>query len=230
MIVSHEHKFIFLKTRKTASTSVELFLHRYTGEQDIVTPLTPSDLTRSFGHQPRNHIRPAFPLDPRPRIGRHWRLEGFKSVDFHDHIDAATVRRYVGDRIWRSYFKFTFERNVYDRQVSFYHYRTQSPLKKLLWPDFKSFLRTFPSPRVDNFQIYTIDGEVAVDFVGRYESLIDDLRGIMARLGLPMGGELPSAKADIRPRVGYRDYYDEESRSLVESWYPGEIALLGHSF
>ncbi len=31
MIISHEHKFIFLKTKKTAGTSVELALTRLCG-------------------------------------------------------------------------------------------------------------------------------------------------------------------------------------------------------
>ena len=30
--------------------------------------------------------------------------------------------------------------------------------------------------RIDNYDIYSIDGDVAVDFVGRYESLADDLK------------------------------------------------------
>lgn len=38
VIVSHEHKFIFMKTRKTASTSVEIALSRVCGERDIITP------------------------------------------------------------------------------------------------------------------------------------------------------------------------------------------------
>jgi hypothetical protein len=231
VIVSHRHRFIFLKTRKTAGTSIELFLFPHCGEEDIVTPLTRTPLTRRVGHRARNHIRPAFPLDPRPAISRRWPLEGWKSVDFHDHIRAADVRRYVGEEVWNGYYKFAFERNVYDRQVSWYHYRTQARWKKRVWPDFASFLARFPGARMDNFEIYTIGGELAVDFVGRYENLAEDLAKVMGVLGLPMTGELPRAKADIRPEAGsYRDYYDDASRRLVESWYPGEIALFGHRF
>jgi len=43
MIISHEHKFIFLKTRKTAGTSIELALSHLCGPDDIVTPMSPND-------------------------------------------------------------------------------------------------------------------------------------------------------------------------------------------
>jgi hypothetical protein len=39
MIVSHKYKFIFLKTKKTAGTSIEISLSRYCDEDDIITPL-----------------------------------------------------------------------------------------------------------------------------------------------------------------------------------------------
>ena len=85
---------------------------------------------------------------------------------------------------------------------------------------------------MDNFQIYTIGGELAVDFMGRYETLSEDLRKVMQTLGLPTTGELPHAKGDVRPegRSAYRDYYDAETRALVESWYPGELELFQDSF
>ena len=43
MIISHEHKFIFLKTRKTAGTSIELALSQLCGPNDIITPISPND-------------------------------------------------------------------------------------------------------------------------------------------------------------------------------------------
>jgi len=43
MILSHKNKFIFLKTKKTASTSIELLLSKVCGKKDIITPV--SELT-----------------------------------------------------------------------------------------------------------------------------------------------------------------------------------------
>jgi len=39
MIISHKHKFIFIKTRKTAGTSIEIFLSQFCGKADILTPI-----------------------------------------------------------------------------------------------------------------------------------------------------------------------------------------------
>lgn len=38
MIISHKHNFIFIKTAKTAGSSIEAYLSPFCGESDIVTP------------------------------------------------------------------------------------------------------------------------------------------------------------------------------------------------
>ncbi len=53
MIISHEHRFIFVKTRKTAGTSVEVFLADHVEPGAIVTPVRPP----VEGHVARNHQR-----------------------------------------------------------------------------------------------------------------------------------------------------------------------------
>jgi hypothetical protein len=40
VIVSHRHRFIFIKTTKTAGTSVEMFLRQFCGPVDLVVRAT----------------------------------------------------------------------------------------------------------------------------------------------------------------------------------------------
>ena len=43
MILSHKYKFIFFKTKKTGSTSIDIILSKICGKKDVITPL--SELT-----------------------------------------------------------------------------------------------------------------------------------------------------------------------------------------
>ena len=38
MIISNKYKFIFIKTRKTADTTIEYNLSKYLGNDDIISP------------------------------------------------------------------------------------------------------------------------------------------------------------------------------------------------
>ena len=56
MIISHKYKFIFLKTKKTAGTSIEISLSRYCGNNDIITPISIRDeaIRKLLGKKPQN--------------------------------------------------------------------------------------------------------------------------------------------------------------------------------
>ena len=38
MILSHKHKFIFIKTKKTAGTAIEAAISQLCGPDDVITP------------------------------------------------------------------------------------------------------------------------------------------------------------------------------------------------
>jgi hypothetical protein len=63
MILSHEHKFIFVKGKKVGGTSVEIALSQICGQNDIITPITAVDEYHRLGTAgaPRNYAQPKFP-------------------------------------------------------------------------------------------------------------------------------------------------------------------------
>jgi hypothetical protein len=65
MIISHKHKFIFFKTKKTAGTSIEIALSKYRGPDDVITPFC-------FERNPWDRIVSLFfwrcQQEPRPTI------------------------------------------------------------------------------------------------------------------------------------------------------------------
>jgi len=230
MIISHEHKFIFLKTRKTAGTSVELALSRLCGPDDVITPISPTDEPlRGNGRVAQNWRTHGWWQSRRPLLKRYWLKTNPVDYGFYNHIPAKEARALINnDRIWRRYFKFAFERNPWDRQVSAYHFRYR---RKENPPPFSDYIRHKRRAWINNYEIYSIDGEPCVDFIGRFESLTEDFRKALQQVGLAFEQELPRAKGNYRQdRKSYRDYYDEETRAIVAEWYAPEIRYLGYEF
>ena len=89
-------------------------------------------------------------------------------------------------------------------------------------------MRHSPATWINNYQVYSIDGDVCADFVGRFENLATDLR---KAFGIDFGQDLPRAKANFRhSQKHYREYYDHETRGIVGEWYAPEIRLLSYEF
>ena len=140
MIVSHEHKFIFLKTKKTAGTSIELALSALCGDEDVITPLTEIDeALRAQGRGAQNWRKHGWWGSPRPFFKRRFLKFTAEDYGFYNHMPAEQARALLNDdKVWRSYFKFAFDRNPWDRQVSFYHHRYRRQSEP---PPFASFIK-----------------------------------------------------------------------------------------
>jgi hypothetical protein len=230
MIISHKHRFIFLKTRKTAGTSIELALSQLCGPDDVITPMSPNDEPiRAGGRGPQNWRVHGWWQSKRPLFQRYWFRANAGDYGYYNHMPAKEVRALLNDdKVWRNYFKFTFERNPWDRQVSAYHFRyrrTDNP------PPFSRYMHRKRRAWINNYEIYSIDGDPCVDFVGKFESLTADFRQALTEIGLAFDQELPRAKGNYRrSQKHYRDYYDDETRSIVDDWYAPEIRLLAYEF
>jgi hypothetical protein len=227
MILSHAHKFIYIKTHRTGSALVEAALAGVCGPGDVITHA--SEEVETTVRRPAQNYRidhPAVPKRPwwRRLLGRPER-HYHPSVGFFEHMPASLVRTSVGEEVWRSYFKFSFERNPWDRQVSWYRYRTRSRSDDTR-PSFDAFNSDRRRAWVGNWDLYSIDGNIAVDFVGRYETLADDFAMVVRRLGLSEQMALPP----VGHSQAYRSLYNDRSRQLVASWYAPEIEEFGYEF
>ena len=226
MIVNHEYRFIFLKTRKTAGTSIEIGLSEFCGPDDIITPITDVDeeKRRALGFRgPQNYdVARRFytGIDTARRYLR--RLP----KQFANHDTALYVKRNLDPDIWNTYFKFSFERNPFDKAISRYYWSTKEPR-----PEISDYLDTASVHLLSNWDIYTINDHVGVDFLGRYENLAADLAALTERLRLPGEITMPRAKGGHRSnRKPYQEVLDARARERIEIVCAKEIRHLGYAW
>ena len=215
MIISHRHRFIFVKTRKTAGTSIERFLARHLGPEDVIVG---GDIRNDRGR-----------WNPLAELAHHpdpsnvkLTLKQWRAGDrAYQHMPAWRIRDRVGRSVWDGYYTFCFERDPWDKLVSFYWWRTRNLAER---PDFETWVRT--TPNLSAWPLYTVRNRVAVDFIGRYEDLERDLGTVLARIGLDVAVELP------RDKSGYRRPADPGFTPSLDDWvrheFRNEIALLGY--
>ncbi|MDB4409385.1 hypothetical protein N9235_01035 [Gammaproteobacteria bacterium] len=75
--------------------------------------------------------------------------------------------------------------------------------------------------------IYSVDGKLLVDFVGRFESVDTDFGEICSRIGIT-APRLP--KRNISNTEPYQQFYNEETRELVRQTFDADITLFGYDF
>lgn len=255
MIISHTHKFIFIKSLKTAGTSIEAALSGHCGGNDVVVPINDYAYNRDekgqFVHRGMNAD------------------ELYRKIG--QHVDAATIRARVPEEIWNGYFKFSITRNPWDRALSYFFWdrRNDPTLKprKRFWhylgvpldeftvvrDQFTRFVREKTLPHTDedrffvndgvnryrvpaegflenNDRFYIIDDQLCADFVIRYEHLEEDYNEVCRRIGIPVTG-LPHLKAGIRQqRRPYTDYYTDETREIVAKLHANDLRYFGYRF
>ena len=205
MIISHKHKFIFIKTVKTAGTSVEVDLNKVLGPNDIATPIYPE----VEGHKAQNYVL------ERPDSS---------AVNFKNHMPARQVKNLIGDDIWHSYYKFCVEREPIDKVVSYYSMLVNSPYhnqetKNLSFDEFISQGK-FP---VDTYKYTDKEGALIVDNILHYENLSDELKSLAQNLGFSLTLQA-QAKTGFRINVdvsdGHRDIiYNAFASSNVFTGY-----------
>ena len=228
MIISHKYKFIFIKTVKTAGTSIEVFLSQCCGENDVVTPIYP-------------HVEPHFARNykglwnPFPEIiekqGRGIRKTVKQLTTrkkFFRHINARTIKSRISPKIWNNYFKFCVERNPWDKTLSHY-YMVNDRMGGCM--TFEEYLNK--GNFCCNYPIYMDKNEkLLVDEVIKYENLMEDLAGIFGKLAMPFEGSLGiRAKSEHRKdRRCYQEVYSAEQKDVIAKAFAKEIHMHGYSF
>ena len=210
MILSHEKKFIFIHVYKVAGTSVRKALEKY-------------DNTSTADFPWKNNLM--FKLSDRFSL--------FSQYS-RTHIKARQLKKLLPGKIYNEYFKFSFVRNPWDWQVSLYHYMMQNkmhPQHKLItaMKSFDEYI-DWVVEKEHSLQkdfLYDKDGNIIVDYVGKFENLQEDFKEICLRLEIePI--QLPFTNKS--EHVHYREYYSKESRDKIYDVFKEDIDHFHYDF
>ena len=229
MIISHQYQFIFIKTHKTAGSSMEMALAPLCGKDDIITPMesnADSDLPRNF-HNGRWNGK----LYARSRLFRKFfdRHSEWIAPWYYEHMPAARVRQLVGESTWDSYHKFCFERNPWDKVVSYYNWKKIGQGRSL--PSFEKWLMKKPHRLPLDARLYFDGTTCMMNEVLDYDGFIGHFVDLCDRLGIPFDGNMPREKTNItNHKVDYKSYYNDATKAKVAELFEREIALKNYTF
>lgn len=202
MIISHQHKFIFVKTKKTAGSTLENLLYPHLGPDDICTG-SERDGT------------PAKNIQPNTNGHLIW-----------DQIQSKYPKE------WKSYYKFSIERNPWDKVVSSYSWHQK--IKSEYYGDmpFEKYVLTCSLLPLD-WGAYAQNDELQVNRVFMYE----DMGAMYATFNDKFGIDIPKEmwyntrlKSGIRTNKDYHDMHTPATIQHVAELYAKEIKLLGYTY
>jgi hypothetical protein len=216
MLISYTHRFIFFHVAKVAGLSLRNALRGYTQEPEkfkIKRPL----------RQRNGQVNPLYAM---------WESA-------LTHATARETQKELGEP-FNQFYKFAFVRNPWDWQVSMYHFllkETTNPRYGLVksMAGFEDYLewviRTeHPYPKgatkLQKDMLADENGQLLVDFVGRFETLAEDFAHVCRVLKLE--ASLPHLNRSHH--ADYCAYYNERTRRLVADYFQADIELFGYTF
>jgi hypothetical protein len=179
MIASFSNKFIFLKTRKTGGTSLEIVLSSWCSDGDVMTAISPDDEVMR---------RQVCQLEP---------VSYYDGQRVFNHMPAARVKQLFPD-FWDEAFKFAVERHPYEKVISRTYWNIGRRGGDFDLEFDRELEETLNSGIFIDRDIYMIDGQIAVDEVIDHGAMWSRIAELAWDWGKALPDNLPRAKGHHR--------------------------------
>ena len=205
VLVSHRHQFIFMKTRKTASTSLEMYFQPF-AQDESSDPVSEnaSEAVSAFGIV---GARTSFAKD---------------ALVWKNHMSADDIRHNIGREKFNDYAKIATVRNPYSRMISYFFGVNKrlsvSISNQNLFKEFVMFGNWQNDQDVTHFTKDTGRAQYCVDHVIRFENINYDLAKVCDTLDLPFEPEkLANTKSRTQNMIGQlAQWYDKEMSDRIQ--------------
>lgn len=231
MILSYKSNFLFVKTRKTGGTSLEIALSEYCGPDDIITPISKPDekIRKDLGYYGRQHYKKPIKECSAKELAIKF-IKGIDAKKFYNHISAAEIKDQIDNETWNKVFKFTIDRNPWDKTISRYYWKNTPANKEETLKGFEEFILSGKFAEGSDFYKYSLEEKPCLDFYINYSRLEEDLGKISKELNFE--DNLFNKMKKIKAKGGHRnkkipakELYNQELIDTVAKAYAKEIEL-----
>tara|TARA_B100000787_G_scaffold8940_1_gene6799 strand:+ start:1240 stop:1881 length:642 start_codon:yes stop_codon:yes gene_type:complete len=211
LVISKKNKLIFFHIPKNAGTSVSSLLLK--NESFYYPWVILSKILRKFKRTDN------FFFDNFQK----------KIYLFTSHETVRTIERKISSEIYDNFFKFAVVRNPYSRFVSRYNYmKSTNTLKELSFPE---FLKKHVELSLIADQQYRFllnkNGKIGVNKIIKFENINEEMTEFSKANNLKLS---KFKKLNISTTENYKDYYDTDTKKIVEDFCKEDLEFFNYSF
>jgi hypothetical protein len=206
MIISHKYKYIFIKPKKVAGTSVHQALAETAGPEDIIYPLSDYE---GFPRYTRN-------ID---------KIKGY----LYEHSKPHVIKLVLEDNdlldCWYNYTKVTIVRNPWDCLIS------GGANNKVSINHHKHINSKIYEYADRNYEYYFENGKWIDYHFLKFENIEEDYKTFCVLKGI-VYKQLPKMKTNYRPleHKDYRQFYNERTKNIVADRSKELISKFNYKF